>query len=156
MCCTPVDGYERCYRCSRDWITGVADLVAPLAYGVERAQSGILLRHYKDDVSAEARRQHTHLIRRLLYVAIMKHQMCIEKQVGMSAALRVTVPSLKHRRGVHPFTALAQAMRAVDDARLALRPASGAVNDRIVSATQFEIVPQRSLNGQHVMILDDT
>jgi hypothetical protein len=157
VCCTPVDGYERCYRCSRDDRTaGVADLVAPLTYGVERTQSGILLRHYKDDVSAEARTQHGHLIRRLLYVGIMKHQKCIEKQVGMSAAMRVTVPSLKHRPGVHPFTALAQGMHAVDDSRLALRPAAGALNNRVVSANQFEIVPKRSLSGQHILILDDT
>lgn len=154
MCCTPVDGYERCYRCSRN--AGVADLIAPLTYGVDRTQSGILLRHYKDDVSAEARTQHSNLIRRLLYVAIMKHQKCIEKQVGMSAGIRVTVPSLKHRPGVHPFTALAQAMRAVDDSRLALKPAPGASNNRVVSASQFEIVPKRDLSGQHILILDDT
>ena len=76
VCGTPVDGYERCYRCSQDRRTGAADLVAPLTYGIERTQSGILLRHHKDDVSAEARAQHSRVIRRLVYLAIMKHQKC--------------------------------------------------------------------------------
>ena len=31
-----------------------------------------------------------------------------------------------------------------------------AITDRIVSANQFEVVPKRSLRGQHILILDDT
>ena len=155
VCGTPVDGYERCFRCSRHHTTaGIADLVAPLTYGIERTQSAILLRHYKDDVSAEARALHSRVIRRLLYLGIMKHQKCIEKRIGKPASMRVTVPSLNRRPGVHPFTAIASAMKAVDDTRLALVPAQGAINDRIVSAGQFEIVPKRSLRGRRVLVLE--
>jgi hypothetical protein len=157
VCGTPVDGYERCYRCSQDSQTvGVADLVAPLTYGIESTQSGTLLRHYKDDVSAEARAQHSRVIRRLVYLGIMKHQSCIEKRVGKRASMRVTVPSVNRRPGVHPFTAITQAMNAVDDSQLALVAAPGAINDRVVSASQFVIVPKRSLSGQHILVLDDT
>jgi hypothetical protein len=46
-------------------------------------------------------------------------------------------------------------MNAVDD-RLALLPARGAINNRVVSASKFEIVPKRSLRGQHILVLDDT
>ena len=154
VCGTPVDGYERCYRCSQHRATlGVADLVVPLTYGIERTQSGILLRHYKDDVSAEARAQRSRLIRRLLYLAIMKHQKCIEKRMGKPASIRVTVPSLNRRPGVHPFAAIALAMKAVDDSRLALVPAPGAVKNRVVSAGQFEVVPKCDLSGRHVLVL---
>jgi hypothetical protein len=157
VCGTPVDGYERCFRCHQHHtMVGVADVVAPLTYAIERTQSGIVVRHYKDDVSVEARAQHSPVIRRLLYLAIMKHQRCIEKRVGARASMRVTVPSLNRRPGIHPFTAIARAMKAVDDERLALVPAPGAVSDRIVSASQFEIVPKRSLSGQHILVLDDT
>lgn len=157
MCGTPVDGYERCWRCSRDQGTvGIADLVAPLAYAIERTQSGILLRHYKDDVSVEAKAQHSRLIRRLLYLGIMKHQKCIEKRVGMRASMRVTVPSLNRRPGIHPFTAIAQAMNAVDDDRLALVPRPGGTSERIISANQFEVFPKRDLSGRHILVLDDT
>ena len=157
MCGTPVDGYERCFRCyQHDTIAGIADVVVPLTYGIERTQSGIPLRHYKDDVSAEARAQHGRLIRRLLYLAIMKHQKCIEKRVGTSITMGVTVPSLNRRPGVHPFTAIAQAMKAVDDDRLALVPAPDAIKERVVSTSQFEVVPKRSLSGRHILVLDDT
>lgn len=157
MCGTPVDGYESCWRCNRDQGTnGIADLVAPLTYGIERTQSGILLRHYKDNVSVEARTQYSRLVSRMLYLGIMKHQNCIEKRAGKPVSMRVTVPSLNRRPGVHPFSAIAQAMNAVDDERLALMPAPGATTDRIISASQFEIVPKRSLSGLHILILDDT
>lgn len=157
VCSTPVDAYDRCYRCNlHHQLVGVADLVAPLAYAIERTQSGILLRHYKDDVSSEARAQHSHVVRRLVYLGIMKHQKCIDKRVGKPANIRVTVPSLNGRSGVHPFTAIAQSMKAVDEDRLALVPTQGAVSGRVVSLGQFTLVPQRSLSGQHILVLDDT
>jgi hypothetical protein len=157
VCGTPVDGYERCFRCEQHRATaGIADVVAPLTYGIDRTQSAILLRHHKDDVSAEARAQHGRVIRRLLYLGIMKHQKCVEKRVGKPVSMRVTVPSLNRRPGVHPFTAIAAAMKAIDDSRLALVAAPGAMKDRVVSARQFQIVPTRDLSGQHLLVLDDT
>lgn len=154
-CGTPVDGYARCYRCQHDRSAGVADIVAPLVYGIERTQSGILLRHYKDDVSGHARAQHSQILRRLLYLGIMAHQRCLETRVGQPVTARVAVPSLNDRAGVHPFTAIATAMNAVGD-ELALRQAAGATSDRVVSATQFDVVSARSLDGQHILVLDDT
>jgi hypothetical protein len=156
VCGTPVDGYQRCFRCDQHTITGLADVVVPLTYAIVRTQSAILLRHYKDDVSAGARAQHSRLIHRLLYVAIMKHQRCIEQRVGTSVTSRVAVPSLNRRPGVHPFTAIAQAMNAVDDTRLALVPAPNAIQGRVVSASRFQVVPKRDLSGQHILVLDDT
>lgn len=156
VCGTPVAGYERCFRCYQHHTTlGIADLVAPLTYGIERTQSGIVLRHYKDDVSAAAREQHSRVLGRLLYLAIVLHQRCIERRVGHPVTARVAVPSLKGRAGVHPFTAMARAMKAVDDT-LELVPSPGATYQRIISESQFEIVPKRSLSGEHVLVLDDT
>lgn len=153
VCGTPVAGYERCFRCYQQHTTlGIADLVAPLAYGIERTQSGIVLRHYKDDVSEAARQQHSRVIFRLLYLGIVLHQGCIESRVGHPVTARVTVPSLKGRAGVHPFTAMARAMKAVDETLELV----GATNQRIISGSQFEIVPKRSLKGEHVLVLDDT
>jgi hypothetical protein len=157
VCGTPVDGYERCFRCQQHHaVAGIADVVAPLTYGIDHTQSAILLRHYKDDVSAEARERHARVIRRLLYLGIMKHQKCIEQRAGRPVSVRVTVPSLNRRPGVHPFTAIASAINAVDDDRLALVPTPGAVKDRVVSASQFQIMPKQNLSGRHILILDDT
>jgi hypothetical protein len=57
---------------------------------------------------------------------------------------------------VHPFTAIAAAMNAVDDTRLALVPAPGAIQGRVVSASRFEVVPKRDLSRRHILVLDDT
>ncbi len=46
-------------------------------------------------------------------------------------------------------------MNAVND-HLVLAPAPGATNDRVVSASQFEVVGAPNLNGQHILVLDDT
>ncbi|KAA1250751.1 amidophosphoribosyltransferase [Mycobacterium simiae] len=155
-CTTPVDGYERCYRCQHDRCAGVAaDVVAPLVYGIERRQSGMVLRHYKDDPSAQARRQHARVLRRLLYLGITRHQACIETLVGQPVSARVAVPSLNRRPGVHPFVALAAAMKATGE-DLTLSPAAGATGERLASATQFEVTSARGLTGQHILVLDDT
>jgi hypothetical protein len=156
VCGTPVDGWQRCWRCNQDAATlGVADIVAPLTYGIERTQSGILLRHYKDDLSVAARQQHARTIFRLLYLGIMLHEKCIATTVGQPVTSRVTVPSLQGRSGVHPLTALARSMKAVNES-LELAPAPGATNSRIVSASQLQVVSNRSLQGEHVLVLDDT
>ncbi len=39
---------------------------------------------------------------------------------------------------------------------LELVPRPGATNKPIVSGDQFEVVPKRSLKGEHVLVLDDT
>jgi hypothetical protein len=39
---------------------------------------------------------------------------------------------------------------------LELVPGPGATTKRIVSGDQFEVVPKRSLKGEHVLVLDDT
>lgn len=156
ICGTPVQGYERCYRCRHDLSAGqAADIVAPLVYGIDGRQSGILLRHYKDDISGQARQQHGRVLRRLLYVGIVSHQGCIEKLVGQRVSARVAVPSLNRRPGLHPFTAIAAAMKAIGEG-LDLLPAAGATGERVVSAAQFDVASQRSLTGQHVLVLDDT
>jgi len=49
---------------------GVADLVMPLTYGIAGAQSGFLLRAYKDNPMRVVRRQQGLVINWLLYLAI--------------------------------------------------------------------------------------
>jgi hypothetical protein len=86
----------------------------------------------------------------------MKHQNCIDKRVGKPVNMRVTVPSLNRRPGIHPFAAIAKTMKAVDENRLALAPRPSATGERVVSAGRFTVAPKRSLGGQHILILDDT
>jgi hypothetical protein len=133
----------------------MADLVVPLTYGVQGAQSGFLLRQYKDSPDARLRGQHGLVINWLLYLAILVHEGCIGRRVGLAVDLRLAVPSVRGRVGVHPFHMLTRQMNATRESPrlVASHPDRG---QRMVSADRFALDPAADLTGQHVLILDDT
>ncbi|HME46546.1 amidophosphoribosyltransferase [Mycobacterium sp.] len=156
VCATPVDGFAWCWRCRQDRrIPGLADLVVPLTYAIGGTQSATLLWHYKDDPVRKVREQHTLILNWLLYLAISLHERCVAAVVGSPVSLRMTIPSLSGRTGLHPFSALAQWMKAISGS-IVLAPAPGAICDRIVSGDKFAVEPDAPLDGQHVLLLDDT
>jgi hypothetical protein len=78
VCTTPVDGFDRCWRCRQDGrIAGLADVVAPLTYAIADTQSATLLRHYKDDPVRAVRERHSLIIKWSLYLGISLHERCI-------------------------------------------------------------------------------
>ncbi|WP_156371262.1 ComF family protein [Nocardia arizonensis] len=133
----------------------IATVVAPLVYAVSGAQSGTLLRHYKDDISPAARKRHTAILTLVLFNGITLHERCIGVAAGVPVTLRVTIPSLSGRRGVHPFTAISHDIGAITDA-VQLVPAPTSTSDRVVVPTQFALNPPTNLAGHHVLVLDDT
>jgi hypothetical protein len=97
VCTTPVDGFDRCFVCRSAYgaTAGLADLVMPLTYGVQGAQSAFLLRQYKDGPDARVRRRHGFVINWLLYLAILVHEGCIGRRVGLAVGARLAVPSVR-------------------------------------------------------------
>jgi hypothetical protein len=129
--------------------------VIPLTYGIAGTQSGFLLRAYKDSSDARVRRQQGLVINWLLYLAILLHEGCIGRRVGVAVERRFAVPSARGRAGVHPFEAIARQMNATRESpRLAVSQAD--TGERVVSVDKFSSEPQTDLAGQHVLILDDT
>ncbi len=155
VCTTPVDGYPLCYKCNGDRQIGIADLVVPLAYGISGMQSGKMLRHYKDDYSKEVRDSHTSIIGKALFLGIALHQKCIARTVGLDIGVRLTIPSLKGRDGIHPFEKIASDMNAVHAAPH-LVASAGATSARDVDGTKFQLDLPSQVAGQHVLLLDDT
>jgi hypothetical protein len=158
VCATPVhDGHQFCLKCSQDRrIVGLANVVVPLTYALAGAQSGTMMRHYKDNDSVAVRHRHTDVIRRLLYVGIMRHQSCIGRVVGQPVDCRLAIPSSAGHAGLHPFIEMAQRMNAVP-ASPQLVPGSERVGEREVTAARFAVAPlQTRFDGKHVLILDDT
>ena len=93
---------------------------------------------------------------RLLFLGIVVHQRCIERRAGAPVDRRLTVPSLSGRPGVHPFVAMAATTRATK-ATPVLTPSATAPAARTISGSHFDLVGSRTdLNGEHVLILDDT
>jgi hypothetical protein len=156
ICTTPVDGFDCCWRCRQDQrIAGMADVVAPLTYAIGNTQSATLLRHYKNDPVRKVRERHSLIINWIVFLGITLHERCIATAAGRPVSLRLVIPSLTSRPGVHPFLEIARAINAVGDSA-ALVPAPNAMCDRIVGAGKFLLQPDIGLEGQHVLILDDT
>lgn len=158
-CTTPVDferRFDRCWTCSQHHRTvGIADLVAPLTYSIEGDQSHFLVRHYKDNPDPAVRNRLGRVINRLLFLGIVLHQACIEERIGQAVNMRLAVPSLSGRRGVHPFVEMTRNMHATPETPLLVQ-ASGASSERLFRADQFDLAPAVDLSGKHVLILDDT
>jgi hypothetical protein len=156
ICATPVDGFDCCWRCRQDQrIAGLADVVAPLTYAIGSTQSATLLRHYKNDPVRKVREQHGLIINWLLFLAITLHEQCIATAAGLPVSRRLVIPSLTGRPGVHPFVDITRTMDAISTSA-ALVPTPTAMCDRVVTADKFALEPDIRLDGQHVLILDDT
>ena len=154
VCATPVDGFDRCWRCQQHQrITGLADVVAPLTYAIGHTQSATLLRHYKDDPVRTVRERHSLIINWLVYLGITLHERCLAAAVGRPVSLRLAIPSLTGRPGLHPFAQIVQQMNAVSDT-VTLVPKPDAMCDRDIN-TKFALEPQVRLDGQHVLVMDD-
>jgi hypothetical protein len=156
ICTTPVDGFDCCWRCGVDQRTGgVADIVVPLVYAIGNAQSATLLRHYKNDPVREVRERHSLIINWLLFLGITLHEPCIGAAAGQPVSVRLVIPSLTSRPGLHPFVEIAQTMNAVGESA-ALVAAPDASCERVTGAGKFSLEPDTRFDGQHVLILDDT
>jgi hypothetical protein len=93
------------------------------------------------------------MIGELLRLAISLHQHCFGAVVGKPVSMRVVIPSLTFRPGIHPMTSIAQSLRLVGDAMLI--PAFDARCDRVVSVDKFTVQPAGAVTGRHVLVLDD-
>ena len=152
VCATPVDGYNMCWRC-RDHrrIAGLADLVAPLAYAVDDAESAAVLRNYKNHPLRRERERCESIVGEILRLALSIHERCLGTAVGQPISARVVIPSLTSRMGIHPLVSIAESSGLVGD--VVLRPALDARCDRVVDSEKFTV--EGALTGRHVLVLDD-
>jgi hypothetical protein len=153
VCAAPVDGFDRCWRCEQARrIAGVADVVAPLTYAIAGTPSAALVRDYKNHPARSVRESHGAVINGLVRLGITRHEHCIGRAAKLAVSSRLVIPSLTSRPGRHPFAALAQ---PICSGAVALMPAPDARCDRAIN-DKFVLAPAARLDGQHVLILDDT
>jgi phosphoribosylpyrophosphate synthetase len=134
-------------------VGGVADVVAPLMYAIDTSESAALVREYKNHPLCSVRQRRCSMIGELLRPAVSLHQDCFGAVVGTPVSLRVVIPSLTFRPGIHPMTSIAQSLGLVGDAMLV--PAFDARCDRVVSVDKFTVQPAGAVTGRHVLVLDD-
>ncbi len=152
MCTTPVDGYELCWRCrDHQRTSGLADLVAPLAYALDGTESAAAVRNYKNHPRRCERERCGSIVGEVLRLAMSLHERCIGAVVGQPVSARVVIPSLTSRLGAHPMAAIAETLGLVGD--VVLRPALDARCDRVVDAEKF--VVEGAVTGRHMLVIDD-
>jgi hypothetical protein len=152
MCTTPVDGYELCWRCrDHQRTSGLADLVAPLAYAIDGTKSAAVVRNYKNHPLRCERERCGSIVGEVLRLGMTLHKRCVNAVVGQSVFACVVVPSLTSRLGIHPMTSIAESLGLMGD--VALRPALNARCDRVVDGEKFTF--DGAVTGRHMLVIDD-
>ncbi|MBV9512895.1 MAG: amidophosphoribosyltransferase [Mycobacteriaceae bacterium] len=151
-----MSGRHRCLICERVFRTwGLDEIVVPLTYGIQGQRSAAVLQGYKNDPAGDVRAGYARMVDRLLYLGLTLHERCVEVRAGQPVDLRLTIPSLKNRPGVHPLFTTALKLNAVGESPL-LTPNFADTADRDISGRNFALTPPVELTGRHVLLLDDT
>jgi hypothetical protein len=152
VCATPVNGYPLCWRCrDHQRICGLADLVAPLSYGIDGTESATVIRDYKNHRLRCERERCGSIIGEVLRLGLSLHERCVGAAVGRPVSARVVIPSLTSRIGVHPMLAITESLGLAGD--VVLRPSLDARCDRVVDEEKFTV--DGAVSGRHVLVLDD-
>jgi hypothetical protein len=152
MCATPINGYPLCWRCcDHQHISGLADLVAPLSYGIDGTESATVIRNYKNHRLCSERERCGSIVGEVLRLGLSLHERCVAAAVGQPVSSCAVIPSLTSRPGVHPMTSITESLGLVGD--VVLMPALDAWCDRIVDADKFTV--KGDVRGRHVLVIDD-
>ena len=160
LCGTPVESHMNCYKCNlaiknADWARCKPTVIAPLAYAVSGAQSGLDVHKYKEvSGGAPALRR----MKILLYLFVVNHLQCIGKDAGIALTHVAAVPSGKGRtynplvNSFAPFLSK-QGLGIVELERLApTRPAG--TRQAAIDSELFRV--EALSTEDHVLVLEDT
>ena len=150
VCTTPVDGWSRCYVCSRVTSPDVADATAFLTYAVRDKQSGYVMRGYK---APRPVKEHVEIVAMMVWLALSMHQDCPAKLGRMPVTHWATVPSLPAKDGEHQLHHIVTSIGL--GAEATLRAAADARYPRDVNPDHF--MADNDLGDRsHVLLIDDT
>jgi predicted amidophosphoribosyltransferase len=154
-CFNLIEGYERCYACTRN--QSLLDAIVPISYSVGREQLHHALASYKRLSGDVARRLGAELAA-VLWRFLAMHERCIAKAAGTDAfELVTTVPSGERDRDErHPLRWVVGEL--VEPTRnrhhRLLRRAPAEVQPREFDPEKFTAT--RRLDGEAVLLVDDT
>jgi predicted amidophosphoribosyltransferase len=155
LCFNFTRGYTRCYACSH--IEQHLDAIAPISYSVAHEQLHHALRSYKRQHGDAARRLTVELAA-VLWRHLDQHEPCVAAQAGTDGFTRVTtVPSGAGTRDArHPLqTIVGELVKPTRDRyEPLLVRGEHDTTPREFDARKFE--PTRPLNGEAVLLIDDT
>ena len=148
-------GYEHCYACAHveQWL----GVMAPISYSIGREQLHHALAQYKR-LKGEMARQLAVQLAAVLWRYLAGHERCVASAVGVSGFELVTmVPSSDRARDEHhPLRWIVGEVVAPtrDRHERLLRRSSCALGAHAFSPEKYE--PLRELNGESILLIDDT
>jgi hypothetical protein len=155
VCFNFTAGYEQCYACANGSL--LLDAVAPISYSVAHEQLHHALARYKRLCGEVARRLSVDLAA-VLWRYLVAHESCVARVAGTAAFdLVATVPSGNRTRDEHhPLRRIVGELVGPTRGRheRLLRRSGVDVAERAFDAGKYE--PTRELNGQAVLLIDDT
>jgi predicted amidophosphoribosyltransferase len=155
VCFNFTRGYERCYACAQneDWLAAVA----PISYSVGLEQLHRALMGYKRLSGDVARRLLVELAA-VLWRFLAEHEGCVARAADVARfELVTTVPSGdRSRESAHPLPHLVGDLAGPTRRRheRLLRRSGLELAPRTFDSGKFE--PTRSLDGESVLLIDDT
>jgi predicted amidophosphoribosyltransferase len=153
-CFNLTDGFDRCYACAN--CEGALDAVAPISYSVAHEQLHHALAAYKR-LSGEVARRLCLQLGAVLWRYLAMHERCLAAAASAKFALVTTVPSGDPaREESHPLAWIVGEVVEPTRARYEplLRRSDAAVVLRAFDPAKFR--PLRSLDGESVLLVDDT
>jgi hypothetical protein len=155
VCLTFTEGYDRCFRCNEGPLFTRA--VLPISYSVHFGQLHTALADYKRAGGLVARRFQLQLAA-VLWRFVTDHERCLARLAGVPQFdLVTTVPSGSIDRDAgHPLrTMVGSVVQPTRDRYQPLLARSGTpVEPRATDPGKFN--PTRDLDGQAVLLIDDT
>lgn len=146
---------DLCERCRAYTGANTADLVGSLIYARSGAESGRLMRGYKEELST---RDSEAIL--LLLLLGLSHNGCAIKAVGSPFTRWASVPSLRHFDHEHPLHRIVHQMPGLPPAQVDVRASdAGKAADhneaRRLNAGHYDVVSAIPA-GTHVLVIEDT
>jgi hypothetical protein len=169
ICFNLTDGYSRCYACAHGetWL----DAISPISYSVAREQLHHALASYKRLTGEVARRLRAELAA-VLWRHLAAHEQCVARSAGVVREAGVAREAGIDKRGFELVTTVPSGDRERDERHPLPRIVGEIVgptrarHERLLERSHLAVPPRtfhrekfrprRALNGEAVLLIDDT
>ena len=150
------EGWARCYSCNQvaRQLSAPSELVVPISLTELQGQLHYQLREYKSG-NPEMQRDFMPRTAAILGYFLHQHSDCIAEAAGGGWDLVTSVPSSTDRPGDHPLVRTIKMLTTLrDEYEPLLRRGEQPTGHNLASDEGF--VPTRELDGERVLLIDDT
>lgn len=152
-------GYQRCWSCEQSTgsVSRPLSIIVPISWYQVGEQLWSVLRYYKDSPDPDARERYLYRVAATLHRFMRDHGAHVEAAAGRGWTVATAVPS-KRDRDTHPFERAVKLGRGLKTIyRPLLEVADATRISRVYGDdSAFKVRDGADVQGQHVLLLDDT